>query len=455
MAHRVHMVPVEEAQAPRSGGVIRLRRPVRTRRVLMICCAFPPTGGPGVQRSAKFAKYLPHWGWKPYVWAADRLRDLPEDASLLDDLPADLTVRRAASGDPRDVLERWCGRLPWRLERGLLLLLKRLPLDPQVLWALRSVKACRRLIRAARIDVIYSTYSPPSNHLLAWLLHRATGKPWVADFRDLWTADYCYPHRGLRRRIDAAWERRFVTAADAVIGVSTSQTVLLSELAPGCRDRFHTITNGVDTADFAGIDPVAARQAWHGPADRFLLVFSGTFHSDRVADGFLAGLKAFAANEDARRDFALRVVGRMSQAMEKALRATGLNVEATGYVSHRQAIEHLLAADALLLLGPGGPNGATLLPAKSFEYLAAGRPVLAVTPSAGAEATQIIERCEAGVCVRPEPAAVADALTGLWTAWRAGTLPAGCAPCQLALYTRKHLAGQLAEVLESVLKDRP
>ena len=60
------------------------------RRVLMIAQAFPPTGGPGVQRSAKFAKYLPGCGWEPVVWSADHVDQLPYDESLLADLPADL-----------------------------------------------------------------------------------------------------------------------------------------------------------------------------------------------------------------------------------------------------------------------------------------------------------------------------------------------------------------------------
>jgi len=65
--------------------------PQPPRRVLMIAAAFPPIGGPGVQRSAKFAKYLPAFGWHPFVWTMDEMKGLPNDPSLLEDLPPEVT----------------------------------------------------------------------------------------------------------------------------------------------------------------------------------------------------------------------------------------------------------------------------------------------------------------------------------------------------------------------------
>jgi glycosyltransferase involved in cell wall biosynthesis len=439
------------SRAPIAIRRVRPRTEPRTRRVLMLCCAFPPTGGPGVQRSAKFAKYLPHWGWIPTVWSANRLRDLPLDATLLADLPAELNIVRTAASDPRDTFERLLGRLPWRLDNLLLRALRRIPLDHQVIWALRSYRACRDLIANEGIDVIYSTYSPPSNHLLGWLLRRATGKPWVADFRDLWTHDYCYPHRGLRRWIERGWERRFVETADAVIGVNPAQTTVLAGLAPERRERFYTVTNGFDTADLAGVDPAAARARLHGPADQFVLAFSGTFHSDRVAEGFLDGLASFArrgAGND--KPCVLRVVGKISTAMLNALRATGLPIECTGYVAHHEAIAHLYAADALLLLAPGGAAGESLLPAKLFEYLASGRPILAVVPSENSQAARFVTDCDAGMCVHPTANDVERALSEFSSLHAAHALPHGCAPSRLVPFTRKHLAARLAEILDSV-----
>ena len=64
-------------------------------RVLMIAYIFPPIGGAGVQRTAKFAKYLPEFGWQPIILTVSN-SSLPEvDVSLSEELPGDLPVYRA------------------------------------------------------------------------------------------------------------------------------------------------------------------------------------------------------------------------------------------------------------------------------------------------------------------------------------------------------------------------
>jgi hypothetical protein len=37
------------------------------KRVLMIAYIYPPQGGSGVQRTVKFVRYLPSYGWEPLV----------------------------------------------------------------------------------------------------------------------------------------------------------------------------------------------------------------------------------------------------------------------------------------------------------------------------------------------------------------------------------------------------
>jgi hypothetical protein len=110
----------------------------------------------------------------------------------------------------------------------------------------------------------------------------------------------------------------------------------------------------------------------------------------------------------------------------------------------------MVAADTLLLLAPEGPNGSTLLPAKAFEYLASGQPILAVGPAGASEVRQLMAECTAGVFVNAEAEAVRTALTHLWHRFRAGALPVGCPPVKLTPFARKQLAGRLAEVLELV-----
>ena len=94
--------------------MILRREPSPSRRVLMICHAFPPTGGPGVQRSLKFAKYLPEFGWRPYIWSAGPLRGLPPDRTLLAEIPT-CAERRTLPAAEWDRRLSTTGALGWRV----------------------------------------------------------------------------------------------------------------------------------------------------------------------------------------------------------------------------------------------------------------------------------------------------------------------------------------------------
>ena len=420
----------------------------------MISCAFPPIGGPGVQRSAKFAKYLPQFGWRPIVWAARNLPGLPLDPSLLADLPRDLDVHRSPCSrfwSPATPADRpptgLRSALHWRLRRWQALVAYNLIPDPMIFWALAGYRRLRRIIAQERIDVIYSTYSPASNHLLGWLLHRATGWPWVADFRDLWTDDYGYSAPRWRKGVDRALENCFLRDADVVLAVTDTQRDALAARCPDQPGKFLTVTNGVDLADFEQIDRSRISAELHGPADRFVLAFTGWFLSDRVEPALIEGLARFGrAVQQGRGTFELRIVGTISEQVRGRLAACSVAVQTPGYLPHRQAIAHMLSADALLLPLPSGPQAAGLMTGKIFEYLAAGRPILLVGPPDG-EAQRLVRRCNAGRIVPAEPDAVCAALTDLRSAWSAGHPVEGCHPDCLAPFTRRHLAGQLASIL--------
>ena len=431
------------------------RHPRGQHRLLMISSAFPPIGGPGVQRSAKFAKYLPQFGWLPVVWCADHDPHLPRDESLLADLPHDLQVHRperrvARRSTNGAAVQGWRGGFDWRVRRYRDGLFKRMIPDHMIGWAWRSRRPACRLIARERIDAVYSTFSPASNHVLGWMLHRATGLPWIADFRDLWTDDYCYPDHGpIRRRLERRIEQGILENASAVIGVSEAQTEILRRRVPHQPDKFVTITNGVDVSDFQAIDRPAAQAALHGPKDRFVLAFTGWFLTDRVTAGLIEGLGRFARwVASLTGDFELRIVGAIGPNMVRQLNAAGIRVTTTGYLPHDQAIRQMVAADVLLLLAPTGRNGATLIPGKAFEYLAARRPILFVGPDG--EAARLIRDCRAGVTIAPDADPVHASLMAWWQMWQRGDLVEGCPAHLLEHYSRESLAGKLADLLNRV-----
>ena len=134
------------------------------RRVLMISYAFPPAGGSGVQRTTKFAKFLPEFGWRPTVWSTKQNPSLPRDETLLDDLPSTLDHRtrtrwdvstwphhfaKATDSWMRRLSGRhdWGGSVSWRSEAWLASALRLLAPDEDVCWALGSFSPMLHLIR--------------------------------------------------------------------------------------------------------------------------------------------------------------------------------------------------------------------------------------------------------------------------------------------------------------------
>lgn len=429
------------------------------RKVLMIAYAFPPTGGSGVQRSAKFAKYLPQFGWLPTVWTVGAARGLPRDESLCDDLPPEVTVcsntscggirafqrtlrgfANARNGEGLSgVASRFAKAVDWRLENWVAS--NSFP-DDCIAWGRQSLGILRPRLSAEPFDVIYSTYSPASNHWLALELKRSTGLPWVADFRDLWTDDCRY--RASSPAIQAAHrrlEQDILEAADAVIGVSQRQTEILADRIPHQSEKFFTITNGFDPDDF--LHPTRPPRKC---ADYFLLGYIGRFDLSQTPQSLFDGLRKFIEEIGPDRNkFIFRIAGHVNRTSQGKLLATGMRCEFGGYLAHRDAISSMYDADTLLLCSPCGPNGDTIIPAKIFEYMASARPIVSVGPP-GSICESIIQSMQAGVTADFEPHSIVGALRAAFDAWRKGAPLPGARRGRIEKYSRVRLTESLAKV---------
>jgi len=370
-------------------------------------------------------------------------------------------------------LGRWLGRCPvfasgldglaWRAGRAIARLLCCAMPDEQVFWVLRSYLRTRRLVRREGVDVIFSTFSPASNLLLGWLLKRATGAVWVADFRDLWTDDCVYVGGSwLRRWVDRTLQRRFLRDADAVVAVSEAQRRILADHIPDQRHKFVTITNGVDLEDFdvsdidpptppasGGIDAVANRTK---KRQRFVVAHVGQLQTSRLTGAYVEGFKRFIQRLGGeRRRLEFRLVGLMSARLRERFNSVGVEPVVTGYVPHPKAIKEMLRADVLLLPTAPGDNGASLIPAKVFEYLASGRPIL-VVGEPDCEPWRLVGRLVAGVRCDRDAESIEATLTRLWHQWADGMLPPGCKPVELTPHSRETLTRKLAALFDALCR---
>lgn len=402
-------------------------------RVLLLAYYFPPLGGAGVQRTLKWVKYLPEHGWEPTVISTASTAYPARDPSLATELPAETVVRRATEPP----LLRWAALALHGLRLRPLYHLATWP-DDCAGWAPAALWRTLREVRRARPDVLLSTSAPYTAHLVALVVHRLTGIPWVADFRDEWAMN---PHAAelpaWRRRLDRLAERAITRHADRVV-VAADYFDLVG--APEGSARRLTIPNGVDEADLP-----AQPSAPHAPRDVFVLSHVGTLYAEQDCAPVLAALRRLAARgaiDPAR--FVLRIVG--NDWLPPSGEPDPVTVVRTGYVEHARAVDEMASADALLLyVAPSSraPSG------KLFEYLAAERPLLCVTRQDNLAWT-LTRDWDAGVCADPEdPAAVEDAILALWRAWEDGTLAPGpdVRDRVLRRFSRRTLTGRLADVL--------
>lgn len=433
-----------------------------TRRVLVIASAFPPAGGSGVQRTAKFVKYLPACGWTPVVWTCDHHSGLPSDATLLEDLPDDLEIHRHGGGwnglaptlleslgrcaSRTGLLGAAARRLDWRLRARQA---QSNHPDGSIGWANAGLRPILDLIARDNVDAIYSTFSPASNHLLALRVREATGLPWIADFRDLWTDDYRYRPATLAvRAADRRLEQEILEAADVVIGVSPNQTAILASHVPQQRNKFATITNGFDPADFDRDEDCTETSCDERP---FVLAHVGRFDRWRTPEAWFDGLSRFVAMLGAARDtFELRIVGHVDRRTSARLDQTGVQWVHMGEALHDEAIRQMRRADALLLSVPEGPNADSVIPAKLFEYLAAGRPMLVVGPEDGV-AEGIVQSQGAGVTVNFDADDITFALDRLYSGRRNGEPARTAIPGQLDRFSRITLTRHLAALLDDLV----
>jgi len=385
-------------------------------KALLVSFYFPPAGGGGVQRPLKLAQYLPAMGVETHVLAPDDPRWLHRDEGLR--APSQAWVHRAryvgvSGGKPSEVLAGTQGLE--RVATKARLQLRRLVVpDENATWALTAIPAGIKLVREHDIDVIVSTSPPPSTHLIAAAIARATGSKWVADLRDSLVA---HAHRradSAATRAKAALQLRVArlvaSRADAITCVSEAISEETRALRP--RGRVVTIANGCDFDDVAGLDRRAS--------DRFRITHTGSFFGRRDPRPFLQAL------HDSGLDVVARFLGDFRPADRDWAETLGLGdrLELLPYAPRTASLALQRDSEALLLLIPEADGrGRGVLSGKVFEYVAVGRPILAAVPPDGA-AAELIRATGAGVVAPPDdPAAIREALAGLHARWREDGLP--------------------------------
>lgn len=419
------------------------------RRVLIVAYDFPPRGATGVIRVTKFARYLPEFGWQPLVVAA-AVRGGMLDEALLSQLPPDLEVLRVenrfAPGNAAAGRHAASPTLGARVRQSLRRLF--IP-DPQLLWVPGAVRAASQRIEQGGIDALMTTAPPYSVHVAGlWLKRRFPQLPWLMDLRDIWSENPTIPDP-LTYKLQAAWERACLRAADHVTTATDGQRGLILRSFDLPPTHISTITNGFDPADVPAVVP---------PPDRapLRLTHVGSLVGNRAAatQGLFAALERLAAQGVTADELEVRLVGVFDSEVyqwSQPLVERGI-VQLVPFMPYAQAVGEMTAAHVLLLITANDREGRLSHPNKLFEYFALGRPILALTPEG--DVARLVREADAGQAVPPlDVERIVAALQTLLAEYRAGTLGSvSVNSARFARFERRELTRQLAARLDRLVQ---
>jgi glycosyltransferase involved in cell wall biosynthesis len=426
---------------------------------LLVCYNWPPVGGAGVGRVLKLAKYLPLHRVRPAVLTVENPSVPVLDSSLERDIPAEMEVIRARTLEPSYAVKGAVWRAEGgpragaaRLRRlGVALARQLLVPDPQVLWLPAARRALRQRIRRRRPDVVLVSGPPFSQFLLA-ATARHLGVAVVLDYRDEWST-YRTTYEMMGRTgalVGSRLESWALRRADAVISATPAfRGNLLAKfpfLPPSC---VHAITNGFDPDDFP---PDLAPPA----GDKFVLTYAGTVFKLTSPRGLLDAVRRLHATApDLARRLEVRFVGRIVDTEASSFEGMeALGVTREPYLPHSAILHRLAASHAVVCLLSDVPGAERILPAKTFELMRLGRPVLTIAPPG--ELADLVRAVGLGIALAP---ADEEGITLRLAGWlgefaKTGEPPAGPTIERLSEFDRRHLAGEFARVFRAAAAAR-
>ncbi len=443
----------------------------KRKRVLFVAYLFPPVGGVGVHRATKFVKYLPEFGWDCSVLTASNPSAPLFDESLLKNIPADTIIRKAKTYEPGYAMKSMVSASNGTAQKSGLKsailggvksvarMVSNFVLQPdaQILWRPQAMREGLKLLREIPHDAIIATGPPFSSFLVGAALAKKTGVPLMLDYRDEWSISNAYWENKQQGRLSnwlqTRMQRKAVLAAQSLLATTPSSAEAVADFArqAGSTAPSTHIYNGFDPDDFAAHDaaPIIKKDYGRG-TDLYRMSFIGTlWNLNSIAPLVEAICQLAAANPQLVTHLELVCAGRKTADQEAHLdRLNGLpcHVVRLPFVEHSEAVQLMRASDALLMLNTDLPETKRIINAKTFEYMAAKRPVFVVAPEG--DVWDILRDLPGTVLCAPSAVDTISERLGLEIERHRCSVHHHDDHWNIARFERRHLAGELANLLD-------
>lgn len=371
------------------------------KRVLIITYYWPPSGGPGVQRVLKFAKYLPSFGWKPIILTVKTGNYPTIDESLVKEIPLDCKVYKTNIFEPFNFYKSITGKTNENIPTFVLNKSEKESIteklskwiranlfipDAKIGWARNIVTEGLEVIKAEKPDLIFSSSPPHSLQIGAMRLAKKTGLPWIADFRDPWTDAFW--QKDIKRNfisalVDERFEKLVFSNASRITTVSKS---IAYDISKKSKSEVTLIPNGFDESDF---------NFTKTNTNKFRITYTGTLGKSQSITGFIKSLESLPDKFLSLID--VNLIGSFHNSIIDAINSSKVrkHFNIRNSIPHEESIKEIINTDLLLLVIPDTPNNKGILTGKIFEYLATGNPILCYAPKDG-DAAEIINETKSG-----------------------------------------------------------
>ena len=406
---------------------------MRDRNVLILSTYYPPANFIAGRRAYGLTKYLPEFGWKPYVitikWTENTVDSMGIDHMIELTMKKHENIIRVPYQHNRTY--PFFNKL-WRWRRTLLF-----PQTAPYDYYKNTMQLFPAILRERNISAVWATFPPAATHLIANKLWNKYNIPWIADFRDFWDQKYISTAYGLFRL--RLFMPKLINNCSELTTVSPA---LVNKLKKITNKNVSCIYNGYDPDEYAALIP-------HKNHKIFTLVYTGRLiMPDRSPVPVFKAINLLLdTGKISREDFRISFFGNNRILLETLLG----NGSVRGVCEIHDPIPHseisAVQKNSTVLLHLSHPNEQGIMTGKIFEYLSARRPILSV-PGDKDCVEKLLKETAAGCCCG-NIVDIAEQIKKWYKEWKqSGNVAYAGIDSQIQKYSYVQEAGQVAELLE-------
>ncbi len=375
------------------------------KKVLFITYYWPPSGKASIHWPLKMIKYLPEFGWQPLVLTVNK-EDLfsKRDENLFKDIDKNLKVFKTNSYEPFDVYKKFTGKdkddqliasetisktnYNFSHKISIWIRMNLFVPDARAGWYFPAISDGKKLLKEEKFETIISIGPPHTAHLIGMKLSKHFKTHHIPVFIDPWV-DIAY-YRGFKRNkltlaFDNHLEKKVLKHADTAIFVTNTMKDDYVKKYNFLSNKSHVLYWGFNEDDFNNNE---IRK--HENNENEIIVHAGNIFDFQNIPAFWNRVRKEIGNG---RKLKIHFIGSVSPGIKETIKNSGLEdyTNYLGFLPYNQMIEELGRASYLLVCATEKRH----VPGKLFEYLRAGKPIIAFGND-NEEVKKIITEANAG-----------------------------------------------------------